>query len=96
MNDQLNDIKLKALLFQNGNLTGQIDDEEYTFVQNQIVNPNKSSHINEAWSQLWTESGIPAGAYNERAEAFIRQALPLTTAEDMNALWLEYWEGLLP
>ena len=96
MNDQLNDIKLKALLFQNGNLTGQIDDEEYTFVQNQIVNPEKDIPINDLWHRLWDEFGVSPGTFNERAKEHILDVIPLTDAEDMNALWLEYWSGLLP
>ena len=92
----LNGIKHAALIFQTGVITDHISDAELSYVHSLIINPNKSSHINEAWSQLWTESGIPAGAYNDRARAYIRQVLPATDADDINALWLAYWESLLP
>ena len=91
-----NDIKHAALIFQTGVITDHISDAELSYVHSLIVNPSKQSHIGGAWNQLWTESGIPAGAYNDRAVAFIRQVLPATDADDMNAYWLSYWESLLP
>ena len=96
MDNSFDDIKHAALLFQNGRLSGKIDDEELIYVHNQIISPLKQNDINGAWHQWWDELGIPNEGYNDRAEAYIRSVLPLTEAEDMNSLWLELWTSLLP
>ena len=94
--DHFNDIKHQALLWQNGKVTGSMDDEELIFVHNQIINPTPSGQINDAWVEHFDELGIPAGSFNDRAENFIRVILPLSEAETLTELWYDYWTSLLP
>ena len=96
MNELLNDIKLEALNFQNGNITDHIDDAELEYLHNLIIDPDKAGQVNDAWIQHFDELGITAGGFNDRAARFIKSILPLSEAETMNALWLDYWTSLLP
>ena len=96
MNDHFNDVKHAALVFQTGVISDHISDAELAHVHNQIINPTKNGHIGGAWHQYWTEQGIEAGHYNDRAKLFIKQVLPLEESEDINQLWLSYWTSLLP
>ena len=94
MNDHFNDVKHRALLFQTGNLTGKLDDLEAEHVKNQIINLNPSGNINDLWMEYLDEVGITDGQYNDRITWWLKSQSH--EGDDINQLWLSYYESLLP
>ena len=95
MTDQLNDTKHAALLFQNGMLSGHIDDMELLFVHNMIISPLKQQDIAGAWDQFFDEIGVASNLSRQERFMLYMQGL-LFTDPDYNARQLSYWESLLP
>lgn len=90
--DTLNDTKLAALNFQNGDLSNQIDDAETLYLQNKTLSTSNS--INDLWMLEFDLALIPDGQFNDRAMAYLQASG--FTAEGYNERWLEYWTSLLP
>ena len=98
MNDQQQDIKRTALLFQTGavELTQHISDLEIQYIHNLIVNTAKENTVPAAWNQYWYEIGVPGDPahFNDRAMVYLEELG--FTDPDYNARWTQLWTSLLP
>lgn len=94
MDDALQDIKHKVLIFNTGIASGSIDDLELIFIHNHIISPVKASHINDAYDQWFDEVGIEEGQLNDRMYSWLTSVGHLE--DDLNAKWLSFWTSQLP
>ena len=92
MIEQLNDTKLAALNFQNGETSDQIDDAENTWLVNQLAGVDGGS-TEDLWMLFWDDRFISPGQFNDRATEWLNG---LGFFGSMNNLWMQFWESLLP
>jgi len=88
----LQDEKLRALKTVTTN-DGTVNDMEAEWLDGQIVAPSVSMQVNDLWMQYWSEVGVGAGAWNDRAWEWLVGKGHITGT--LSERWKAYWESVV-